>query len=96
MAEFSDMKKALANIVDAIQRAKEESSGGKTKIIRAQTILTNLPGIYQTIISDINAFLSSNPNDEAAKNLKAEKDLLVSEFTSFKSEIDDLVAAIGG
>lgn len=94
MAEYSEMKQSITEIVGKITDARDHVSRGKTLIARAQTILTDLPTDYSTIIADIDQFLVDNPSDEAALGLKAEKDLLVAEYQAFKTTVDALVIAV--
>lgn len=96
MATFSEMKTALDEISSRITTNRKRLTQCGALAISAETDLTSLQTEYTSIVTDINTFLTNNPNDEAAKTLKAEKDLLVAEFTSLKTASTNMKTAIAG
>ena len=96
MATFSEMKTALNEISERITRDRKRLVQCEASAIAAETDLTSMGTEYSGIVGDINQFLTNNPNDEAAKTLKAEKDLLVTEFQALKTAATSMKTAIQG
>lgn len=96
MATFSEMKTALDEISASITRNRKLMTQCESNAIVAETALTQLQTDYSAMVTEINDFLTANPNDEAAKTLKAEKDLLVAEFLALKTAATALKTAIQG
>ena len=93
---FSEMKTALDEIAARISRNRARLTQAVSSTVSAETDLTQMATDYSTVVSDINTFLTNNSNDEAAKTLKAEKDLLVSEFQALKTASTNMKAAVQG
>ena len=96
MATFSEMKTALDEIAATISAARMSLDKCGENAAKAQTNLGNLSTEYSGIVAAINQFLSDNASDEAAKTMKAEKDLLVAEFQALQTAAGQMVTAIDG
>ena len=88
----------LQNIKDRIVRdLSNQQSSLETAKGQFGAISSNLAAMqaeYTTWAVEVNAMATANPNDDAIQALKAERDLLVSEFQSTKDEADALDAAV--
>jgi len=58
--------------------------------------LTQMQADNASWVTEVNAFLSANPNSEAAKTLEAQKDEIVSEFQTKKTRATALETAVNG
>lgn len=94
MATFAQMKAALDDISTVITQRRKQVDDTLSQTTQAESALTSLQTTYSPIITDINAFLAANPTNDAALVLKAEKDLLVAEFTALKTKATNVKNAI--
>lgn len=70
-----------------LDRVLQQSGQAVTNLATAISVNAGLAG-------EINTFLTNNPNNDAAKTLKARKDLLVTEFTALNTTAEAVLAAI--
>ena len=91
---FSQQRDALDIIVKTLVTVRA------SQVRVAQTMTTDvgalaaLPITYQTLLTEIDAALTGTPNDEAIKSLKAEKDLLVTEFIALRNAVEARQTAV--
>jgi uncharacterized iron-regulated protein len=97
------MAYTYTQLIDIKNRIVRDLAGEETKIeqvIAQPTAIKNNLSAMQTGYTDwasqVDAYITANPNDEAAKVLKAERDLLVAEFGTAKTTAIALETAVDG
>lgn len=85
MATFSVKKAALDDIAVRIKSNQSRVTNGLDSLATAVSDLTSLQSQYAAIVSEIDADLAANPDDDAYKVMKSEKDKLVAEFLALKA-----------
>ena len=85
MATFSVKKAALDDIAVRIKSNQARVTNGLDSLATAVSDLTSLQSQYTAIVSEIDADLAANPDDDAYKVMKSEKDKLVAEFLALKA-----------
>ena len=96
MADYSQMKKALDDIAADVVKYRRFVTGARETIGSAQTGLAAMPTTYSSISAAINAAYTAHPGELAYQILKAEKDVLVANFQTFKVYVDNVIAAFDG
>ncbi len=97
------MPMSYAQLQDVKTRINSQLAAQQTQLTTAKGafagVAANL-GVMQTTYADwateVNTLATANPNDDAIKALKAERDLLVSEFAASKTEAETLDTTVNG
>ena len=91
---FSSAKTALDEIAARIQANRNRLSVAQATASVADSDLAAMATAYGTIVTDINTLLTDAPADAAIITLKAEKDLLVTEFQALKTTAASMKSAV--
>ena len=91
--QLEDIKSRIIRELASEQAKLESAKGSFTGI---KTALTAMQTNYGTWGSEVEALAIANPSDAAITALKAEKDLLVAEFQSSKTEATSYETAVNG
>jgi F0F1-type ATP synthase membrane subunit b/b' len=89
MTTFSSAKVALDEIATRIQSDRQKLQQAQALAASAESDLAAMATQYATIVSDIDTY-AANPGGTALVNLKAEKDQLVSEFNTLKTQATNM------
>ena len=87
---FSTAKVALDEIASRIQSNRQKLQQAQALSASAESDLIAMQTQYASIVTDINNYVTDNPNDVALINLKAEKDKLVTEFNTLKAKATEM------
>lgn len=93
---FSEGKTGLDEISLAIRNATALLNQARSNPSQVVGTLDGLASQYATLLADIDAAATAMPGNVALQVLKAEKDLLVAEWTAKRGEAANLVSAIDG
>jgi hypothetical protein len=93
---FATAKAALDEISNRLITDNKRMQSAKESVAAALADLTAMGTAYASIVADIDAALASAPTNAAYMTMKAEKDLLVAEFTAAKSRATTMNTAIQG
>lgn len=93
---FANAKTKIDEIASRMATNATRVKTAQTQVDAAVTDLNQMGAAYSQVVQDINAELAADPNNDAWKALKAEKDLLVSEFTTQKTSATALKTAMDG
>lgn len=91
---FSERKVALDEIATRIRTNAKRLADAKNQATVAESDLTAMATVYTTIVADINADATANPSNSAYTTMKAEKDVMVAEFTTLKTLATNVKTAI--
>jgi hypothetical protein len=91
---FSQIKSGLDSISDRIKADRAKAISAKASLTDVVADLNQLGTDNGQLVADIDAALVANPNDNALKTAKAEKDQLVTEFNALKTMATNAAAAI--
>lgn len=92
-AQLRDIESRIVRDLADVHARLDSAVGAFTA---AETALTGLQSSYATWATEVNAFLTANPDDDAVKTLKASRDRLVAEFVSAKTRAGNLKTAVSG
>lgn len=92
-SQLQDIKNRVVRDLSAQQALLDSAKGQFTA---SKTALAAMGTSYTSWVTDVNAFLTANPTNDAAKALKAEKDALVAEFTTATNRATALETAVSG
>lgn len=95
-ATFSEAKTGLDEISLEIRNARTLLNQARANPTNVKTALDGLATQYAALIADIDAAAAAAPGNTALQVLKAEKDLLVAEFTAKRAEAVALETAVAG
>lgn len=87
---FTVAKRTLDLIAAKVETADNRLKQARDLIAQAESELSALQTTYSTVISDINAAATANPDDPAWQAAKAEKDLMVTDFQALKAKATNL------
>jgi len=93
---FSKMKVGLDEIATRIRQNDQRLTQAAAYIQQAETDLAAMSAQYGTLVGDIDTAATANSGNAAYLATKAEKDLLVTEFTALKSRATALKTAVNG
>lgn len=94
MATFAELKTAIDNIAGRMAQNTVRINTGRDQVNAAVIDLTAMGTAYTAILADVEAGAAANPANAAWDTLKAEKDILVAEFGTQKTEAEALKAAM--
>ena len=86
----------LDEIADTITQADKRTAQALQGIVVAKQTLDSMAATYGSFITALDAAASDDPGNEVWKQLKAKKDLFVSEFAELNTYVTLLQAATGG
>ena len=92
-SQLQDIKTRIVRDLAAQQTQLTTATGAFTAI---KNNLTAMQSTYAEWATEVNAFATANPTDAAALALKAERDILVAEFESTKTDATALETAVNG
>jgi hypothetical protein len=92
-AQLQDIKDRIIRDLAAQQTQLTTATGAFTAI---KNNLTAFQSLYTTWATEVDALATANPTDAAIMALKAERDLLVSEFASTKTDAEAYETAVNG
>lgn len=93
---FSEGRVGLDEIAVAIRNSQALLQQAKNNPTSVKNSLDQLAAGHTQLLADIDAAAASNPDNPALQNLKAEKDLLVAEFTAKRTKAVALENAVAG
>jgi len=93
---FSEAKSGLDDISRQIGVNRTKLRQIKEFATGAAGDLNSMAAQYAQLITDIDAAAIAMPNNDALKVLKAEKDLLVAEFTQLLAKAEQFQTAVTG
>lgn len=96
MYSFSQLQDIKNRIVRDLATQQNQLTTAKGAFGGVASALTGMQSSYTGWAGEVNAYLTANPNNPAAQALKAEKDALVAEFASTKTEAETLDTAVNG
>ena len=94
MPKFSTVKATLDEIAERIQQNRRQVAQATDDITAVDSDLGAMPTVYATIVSGIDDDAAAAPGDDLLRLVKEEKDKLVDEFTTMKTSVADIKAAI--
>lgn len=94
MATYTEVKAGLDEIAQRTQQNAQRVAQARSQLAAAQGDLAAMPGAYGSLVTEINAGGTANPDNPAWQTAVAEKDELVSDFQALKAEVDALVTAV--
>ena len=92
-AQLQEIKTRIVRDLSAEQQKLDSAVGQFTAIKNA---LTSMQSNYTVWATEVNDLLAASPADPAVIALKAERDLLVSEFATTKTSATDYETAVNG
>lgn len=92
-AQLQDLKNRAVRDLAARQTELESAKGAFASI---SSQLTQMQQTYNGWAGEVNTMATANPDDAAIQALKAERDLLVSEFASTKTDAEAADTAVNG
>lgn len=96
MVTFSEGRVGLDEIAVAIRNSQQLLLQAKNNPTSVINTLDQIAAGSTQLIADIDAAAAAAPNNPALQNLKAEKDLLVAEFTTKRAKAVALETAVAG
>ena len=94
MANFSEIKQGLDDIATDIRSERQRLAQGVSMVTLANNNLGALATKHASLVLAINTLATEEPDNPAVTVAKAEKDQLVAEFQSLKTEAQAKVTAI--
>jgi len=91
---YTEAKATLDDIAERSESNRKRLVSAINQIAAAQGDLAAMPGAYSSVIAEIDAQASANPTDPAWENVKAAKDLMVTDFQAVKANADALKTAV--
>lgn len=91
---YAQLQEIKSRIIQDLATQQNSLQAAKAQFAIISANLTNMQTQYTGWAGEVNAMAAASPNDNALKALKAERDLLVSEFASTKTEADNLNTAV--
>ena len=76
----------------AAERVRKESA--RAKLVAGSSALAEFPAKHKSTLDAVDAFVATNPDDEAAKLAASEKAHLVADFQALKASVDTAIAAL--
>lgn len=92
--EYSELQDIKNRVVRDLASNQGKLTTAKGAFAALDSALADMQATYAGWAGEVNAYLTANPADAAALALKAEKDALVSEFSSTRTVVQALDAAI--
>lgn len=93
---FSERKVALDEIASRIRANSKRLTDARNQIVTAEADLTAMATAYMAIVTDMNTDAAANPSNTAYTTMKAEKDIMVTEFNALKTRATALKTAFDG
>ena len=93
---YAQLQQLKTGVVTNLSRQQDGLETAKSQFTVIETALTNMQSQYAGWATEVNALAAANPNDPVIQALKAERDLLVAEFSSTKAEATTLKDAVAG
>lgn len=94
MVTFSEARVGLDEIAVAIRNSQALLVQAKNNPTSVKNSLDQIAAGSSQLLSDIDAAAAAAPNNVALQNIKAEKDLLVAEFTTKRAKAVALESAV--
>jgi len=92
----SERDTALDQIAETITQAGKDQQRALQQLQAASAALANLQTQYTSLLGDIDADATANPDSQLAQLRKERKDERVAEFVALKSSIDANITALTG
>lgn len=92
---FTQAKNTLDEIAKRSERNRQRVAQAKQLLATAASDLAAMATAYATFVSDLNTAAAANSDNTAWQGAKAEKDLMVSDFQTLKTEVETLSEAVG-
>lgn len=93
---YAQLEDVASRIVRDLASEQTKLDQQKASFTVSETALTGMQTTYAGWATEVNAYLTANPNSAAAEALKAKRDLLVAEFTATKTRATSLKTAVNG
>lgn len=93
---YTQAKATLDEIAVRSEAARKRLSRARDLIAEAEADLAKMATDYSGFVTELNAAATANPNDEAWKSAKAEKDLMVVDFQALRTRATSLKNAYDG
>lgn len=93
---YDDRKVALDEIAERIQTNRKRLKQARQLVATAESDLSSMTTVYSEIVTDIDAAATANPDDDAFRHQKLDKDKLVAAFNTLETQATDIKNAIDG
>ena len=93
---YSQAKTTLDEIAARIEANRKRIANAQALLTAAEADLTAMASAYASFVTDLNTLAAANPSDAAIVTAKAEKDQLVTNFNTLKTEATNKLTAIQG
>ena len=93
---YTQLQEIKTRIIQQLAQQQNAVDAAKAQFTVIKTTLTDMQSTYGGWATEVNTLATANPNDDAIKALKAERDLLVNEFATTKTRATAIETAVTG
>lgn len=93
---YSQLQDIKSRVVRDLAAQQTQLTTAKGAFAAVATALGGMQTAYAGWAGEVNTLVTANPNNDAIKALKAERDLLVDEFAASKTEAETLNTLVNG
>lgn len=91
---YAQLRTISQRVLTELARNQDQLDSAKAQFSAVETSLNQMGTQYAEWATQVDALASANPNDEAVKALKADKDRMVSEFNGSRTRAAALKNAV--
>lgn len=93
---YAQLEDVASRIVRDLASEQSKLDQQQASFTVSETALTGMQTTYAGWAGEVNAYLTANPNSDAAKTLKAKRNALVAEFAAAKTRATAFKDAVAG
>jgi len=94
MYTYTQLQELKTRIIQQLANEQNKLTASKAAFTASKDTLTSMQSLYGDWATQVNAYQAANRDNPAAEALKAERDILVSEFASTRTEAVALETAV--